>query len=60
MNENYIIDGNAVYEIDSGCAALNTMEEAYDSKVETQMIFRRNDSSKNEENRSEEEKVSVF
>lgn len=60
MNENYIIDGNAVYEIDSGCAALNTMGEMYDSKVETQMIFRHNDSRENGEDERKEERVSVF
>lgn len=27
MNENYIIDGNAVYEIDSGCVEVGAMSD---------------------------------
>ncbi|MDD6797156.1 MAG: hypothetical protein ACI4EJ_05190 [Bacteroides sp.] len=52
MNENYVIDGNAVYEIDADCTKMpDVKKEKCSWKIETQMIPEEDEG---------EEKVSVF
>lgn len=52
MNENYVIDGNAVYEIDSDCTAVpDAKKDKCNIKIETQMV-------QNED--EDKETVSVF
>lgn len=41
MNENYIIDGNAVYEIDSGCAKVRPIPDEYDSRGNDGKVYKK-------------------
>lgn len=61
MDENYIIDGNAVYEIDTDCAGAEKMWGGCSSKIETQMIFESGKELENKgKSRDSEDTVSVF
>lgn len=44
MNENYIIDGNAVYEIDSGCVEVGSLPDEYDLRSKGGKVYKEDNS----------------